>query len=51
MNTKEGDSTPVRVVADVRHQTRDEWVEARLEAVRHGDDPALRLPSNRSDRR
>jgi hypothetical protein len=39
-------------VTDVRHQTREEWVEARLDAVRHGDEePVLRSPSNGGDRR
>lgn len=39
-------------VADVRDQTREEWVEARLNAVRRGDEePALRSPINGGDRR
>lgn len=38
------DVKPWPGAADVHRQSRDEWVEARLEAVRRGDeDPALRL--------
>lgn len=43
---------PWPAIADVRLQTREEWVEARLNAVRRGDEePALRSPINGGDRR
>lgn len=39
-----GEAKPWPGVADVRRRTREEWIEARLDAVRSGaEEPALRL--------